>query len=111
MIDQPGITIARAAQVEEMEHKDKESAEAVERAREEAWRGSLAGHIATIFQENKDARSTSGMEEKMLQSLRAYNGHYDPEDVKKIREFGGSEIYMNLTPTKCRAAMSWIREI
>jgi hypothetical protein len=43
--------------------------------------------------------------------LRAYNGHYDPEDIARIREAGGSEIFMNLTPTKCRAAMSWLRDI
>ena len=72
---------------------------------------SLSAHIQTVFQLNKDARQTSGIEEKMLQSLRAYNGHYDPEDLQKIASNGGSNIYMNITPTKCRAAMSWIRDI
>lgn len=72
---------------------------------------SLATYISSIYQENKDYRKVSGMEEKMFQSLRAYNGHYDPEDLAIINEGGGSSIYMNLTPTKCRAAMSWIRDI
>lgn len=72
---------------------------------------SLATYIQQIYQENKDIRSSSGIEDKMLQSLRAYNGHYDPEDLARIKAAGGSEIYMNLTPTKCRAAMSWLRDI
>lgn len=42
--------------------------------------------------------------------MRAYNGHYDPEDIERIKGAGGSEIYMNLTATKCRATMSWIRD-
>lgn len=71
----------------------------------------LATYIQGVYQENKDTRSSSGIEDKMLQSLRAYNGHYDPEDLARIRESGGSEIFMNLTPTKCRAAMSWLRDI
>lgn len=72
---------------------------------------SLATYIQQIYQDNKDIRSSSGIEDKMLQSLRAYNGHYDPEDLSRIKAAGGSEIYMNLTPTKCRAAMSWLRDI
>ena len=72
---------------------------------------SLATYITEIYQENKDIRSSSGIEEKMLQSLRAYNGHYDPGDLALIKEQGGSSIFMNLTPTKCRAAMSWLRDI
>ena len=47
----------------------------------------------------------------MLDSLRAYNGQYDPEDWAKIQEEGGSTIFMNLTSTKVRAAISWIKDI
>jgi hypothetical protein len=78
---------------------------------EETIQSSLASHILSVYQKNKDARQTSGIEEKLFQSFRAYNGKYDPEDIAKINETGGSRIYMNLTPTKCRATMSWIRDI
>lgn len=77
----------------------------------ERLQSSLSSFIRQVFQDNKDARQTSGIEDKLLQSLRAYNGRYDPEDLAQIKSTGGSEIYMNLTPTKCRAAMSWIRDI
>ena len=108
----PGIAVGNANDVQEMDARAEEVKREIEESIvKEKIQSSLASHVLSVFQENKDARSTSGMEEKMLQSLRAYNGHYDPEDVKRISEEGGSDIYMNLTPTKCRAAMSWIRDI
>ena len=71
----------------------------------------LACHIKDIYRMNKEARQNSGIEEIMLRSARAFNGQYDPADLERISEQGGSEIYMNLTATKCRAAMSWIKDI
>ena len=110
--DKPGVLIASASEVTEMEALAEENLRALEESiSEETVNSSLAGHIQQVFQDNKDTRETSGMEEKLLQSLRAYNGHYDPDDLQRIRQTGGSEIFMNLTPTKCRAAMSWIRDI
>ena len=82
-----------------------------ERASREIFHGNLASHIKKVFQVNKDARRSSGMEESMLSSLRAYNGEYDPQDMQAIRGEGGSSIYMNLSATKSRAACSWIRDI
>lgn len=72
---------------------------------------SLYSYIMNSFQENKDARETGGVNKLMLDSLRAYNGQYDPEDWAQIQEEGGSAIYMNLTSTKVRAAISWIKDI
>lgn len=112
--DQPAILIASSEDVAEIEAAKQTEQEEVTKAaygENERLQSSLASHILNVFQKNIDARQTSGIEEKMLQSLRAYNGNYDPEDLAKIRMMKGSEIYMNLTPTKCRAAMSWIRDI
>ena len=72
---------------------------------------SLRLHILKSFQDNKDARETSGVNRLMLDSLRDYNGQYSPSDLSKIRAQGGSEIFMNLTSTKVRAAISWIKDI
>ena len=108
----PAVLIASAEDVVSMEEaREAELLELEGEINEESIKSSLAGHIQTVFQENKDARSTSGIEDKLLESLRAYNGHYDPEDAARIKESGGSDIYMNITATKCRAAMSWIRDI
>ena len=107
----PGVFVANAAQVTQMENLANQELQDMENALDERAQSSLASHIEQAFQDNVDNRQTSGIEEKMLQSLRAYNGKYDPEDLAQIKRTGGSEIYMNLTPTKCRAAMSWIRDI
>lgn len=72
---------------------------------------SLRSHILHAFQENRDARESGGVNKLMLDSLRAYNGQYDPEDWAKIKAEGGSSIFMNLTSTKVRAAISWIKDI
>ena len=110
--DRPGVFIAPANKVQEIEDLYAKAIEDPDDYLEDKEEySSLASYIMEIFRENQDTRRSSGIEEKMLQSLRAYNGHYDPEDLSRIQETGGSEIYMNLTPTKCRAAVSWLRDI
>ena len=50
------------------------------------------------------------LEERMLQCLRQRNGEYDPEKLAQIKKQGGSDIFINLTSVKCRAATSWLRD-
>lgn len=71
----------------------------------------LAAHIVKNFETNKGAKKDSGIEDEIFNSLKDYNGVYSTEDLGKIAAEGGSSIYMNLTATKSRAAMSWIRDI
>lgn len=87
--------------------------EEIERAASErqAFTSALAGHILQAFQTNRDARRNSLIEDEMFDSLRAYNGEYSPAELAKIRQSGGSEIFINLTGVKARAAASWIRDI
>jgi hypothetical protein len=42
--------------------------------------------------------------------LRQRNGEYDPEKAQEIKDQGGSDIFINLTSVKCRAATSWLRD-
>jgi hypothetical protein len=72
---------------------------------------SLASTIMRTFEVNKNAKRDSGIEDEIFTSLRDYNGQYSAIDLAHIADEGGSSIYMNLTATKCRAAMSWIRDI
>lgn len=71
----------------------------------------LRAHIFGSFRKNQDARESGGVNRLMLDALRAYNGQYDPEDLVKIAQEGGSTVFMNLTSTKVRAAISWIKDI
>jgi hypothetical protein len=75
------------------------------------FESSLAGHISYAYQQNKDARRDSGIEQEMLESMDAFNGEYTKSDRSAIEQAGGSKIFMNITATKCRACASWIKDI
>lgn len=68
----------------------------------------LAQHVKTRWESAKSAKREP--EKRLIQCLRQRNGEYDPEKLAAIRQQGGSEIYMMLTSTKCRAAASWLRD-
>lgn len=71
----------------------------------------LAAHVRQQFMTARQARLNAGVEERMLRNLRARRGEYDPEVMAEIRKTGGSEIYMMLTSTKCRAVGAWLRDV
>jgi hypothetical protein len=70
----------------------------------------VAAHIQRCWSEALTAKQMT-VEERMLQSMRARRGEYDPDKLAMIREMGGSEIYANLTSVKCRGAASWLRDV
>ena len=51
------------------------------------------------------------IEQKMLKSVRARRGEYDPDKLAQLREQNSATIYMMLTSNKCRAASSWLRDV
>lgn len=69
----------------------------------------LSGHIETCWAAAKRAKQP--IEQLMLKSLRQRHGVYEPGKLAVIREMGGSEVYMLLTSTKCRAAEAWVEDI
>ena len=68
----------------------------------------LAGHVNKRWQVARLAKRE--LEERMLKCLRRRNGEYDPEKLSEIQAQGGSEIFIQLTSVKCRAATSWLRD-
>lgn len=72
---------------------------------------SLTSSILKTFTKNRDAKRSSGIEDEIFTCLRDFNGEYSASDLSRIQEEGGSNIFMNLTATKVRAAQSWIRDI
>lgn len=68
----------------------------------------LAAHARTRWREASDAKRE--LEERMLSCLRQRNGEYDPKVKAMIKEQGGSDIFIQLTSVKCRAATSWLRD-
>ena len=70
----------------------------------------LSAHIRKHWTLARTAKQTS-TEPRMLRSVRARRGEYDPDILAQIMEQGGSQIYMFLTSNKCRAASSWLRDV
>jgi len=68
----------------------------------------LAAHARTRWEESRDAKQD--LEERMLECVRQRNGEYDPDVRAEIEEQGGSDIFVQLTSVKCRAATSWLRD-
>ena len=68
----------------------------------------LAGHVSKRWQVSR--LSKRELEERMLKCMRRRNGEYDPEKLSEIQSQGGSEIFVQLTSVKCRAATSWLRD-
>ena len=71
----------------------------------------LHGHIMSAFQEARDARETGGVNDLMMEGLRAFNGTYSSKELIDIEQSGGSAVYMNLTSTKVRVCASQIKDI
>lgn len=72
----------------------------------------LASYIKSRFEIFRNHRNTAaGWSERLLASLRAFNGQYDATRLMEIRKFGGSEIYARVIAQKCRAASSLLRDI
>lgn len=77
---------------------------------------SLAAHLRRLWDEARNAKNTpsssyKSIQEQLTMSQRQRRGEYDPDKLSQIREEGGSEVFIELTATKCVAAESWIRDI
>lgn len=70
---------------------------------------SLAAYVRNCWEAAKEAKQP--IEQTMIESLRRKKGVYDPDKLTKIKEQGGSEIFMMLTDEKCAAVVSWITDI
>lgn len=68
----------------------------------------LSAHARKRWESARESKRT--LEERMLQCLRQRNGEYDPDKLADIKRQGGSEIFIQLTSVKCRAATSWLRD-
>jgi hypothetical protein len=70
---------------------------------------SLAGHIRNHWALAKKAKMH--IEQEMLSAVRSRRGEYDPEVLSRIKQQGGSEIYMMLFATKARQAKALLVDV
>ena len=70
----------------------------------------LAAYIREKWTYARTAKEQT-VEQRMLKSIRARRGEYDPDKYAQLKEQGSATIYMFLTSNKCRAASSWLRDV
>ena len=96
------VPVARASDMEAMSRRESERQNAQPMIR------GLAVHTKSRWESAKESKRE--LEERMLECLRQRQGKYDPEKLSEIQRDGGSEIFIQLTSVKCRAATSWLRD-
>lgn len=56
-------------------------------------------------------QSAQPIQQRMMEGLRQRRGDYESSVLDSIREMGGSEIFLLMTDTKCRAASALLRDV
>lgn len=69
----------------------------------------LAAHIRRHWTMAKEAKMQ--IERDMLTAVRSKRGEYDPDKLQKIKDQGGSEIYMMLFATKARQLKALLTDV
>ena len=96
------IPVASAADLE------RQAKEGSEKLQQETYIQELAAHVRKRWESAHIAKRD--LEERMLQCVRQRNGEYDPSVQAEIKAQGGSDLFIQLTSVKCRAATSWLRD-
>ncbi len=94
---------------EEIESQHEEDTSAAQESQNQPVILNLAGEIRTKWGSARDAKQT--IQTQMENSLRQRKGEYDPNDLARIQAQGGSDVFINITNVKCRAAESWVYDI
>ena len=94
---------------EELEKQREEDTSAAQEAQSQPIILNLAGEIRTKWGAARDAKQP--IQTQMENSLRQRKGEYDPNDLARINAQGGSDVFINITNVKCRAAESWVYDI
>jgi hypothetical protein len=101
------IPIRNATEVQD--EKRKKASASHEAGKQDFFVSNLGAHVEWAWQRAKRAKQHA--EDDMMDSLRQRNGNYDIDTLSAIKQMGGSEVYVLLTSTKCRAAEAWINDV
>ena len=73
----------------------------------------LAGFVTDQYSLMRRHRDTvgRGWSDRLLASLRAFNGIYDTNTIQEIKKFGGSNVYARIIAQKCRGTSSLLRDV
>jgi len=71
----------------------------------------LRAHVRTRFEIMRRHRESSGLDRRLLDALRTFNGEYSEDVSREIDKFGGSHVFARLTASKARGATALLRDI
>lgn len=71
----------------------------------------LAGYIQTCYRQAADNRRNMGVDDRMMDALRAVRGEYDTKTLRDIEAFGGSKVYARIIAGKVRGCAALLREV
>jgi len=73
----------------------------------------LAGFVTDQYSLMRRHRDTPGRgwSDRLLASLRAFNGVYDVNVIQELKKFGGSNVYARIIAQKCRGTSSLLRDV
>lgn len=98
----------------ELDAKDAEQAAIAadeQKKYKETSKESLSGYVTDKYYDFRKIHETRGISDRMIESLRTFNGEYNPSKLQEIQKFGGSEVFARTTATKCRGATAMLRDI
>jgi hypothetical protein len=72
---------------------------------------SLSASMLDGYAEARHHRETEGIDDRLVECLRTYNGKYSDRELALIREQGGTEAFRRLTTHKCDDLGSWLKDV
>ena len=104
------LQVKSAPQLEREEAEAKESA-ANKEAQSNVVIDNLAAHVRKCWSIAKNHRTTNNGADRLTKCLRMRKGQYSQQKLAEIRAQGGSDIYMNIAGTKCRAVKAMLSDL
>lgn len=71
----------------------------------------LLGYLKGVWQAHKDAKEQSGVEDQMVENLRALAGEYDATTQAALTKIGAPDLFLSISELKARHAVSWLLDI
>jgi hypothetical protein len=110
----PLITIKSNAQLDEEQRREQEiQTKAQTDAATEDRKATIAPRLNQYLEErwSKAKRVKVQVYNQMLKNLRQRRGKYEPDKLAAIKQMEGSEAWIMLSDTKCRAGESWVADV
>lgn len=99
--------------LQSLERAAAEAARAARESAEKANNSELITSLSALIRKHWSLakRAKEPVEREMLDAVRARRGEYDPDKLQKIRQQGGSEIYMMMFATKARQLKALLSDV